>query len=309
MDTSVAPLGSLRCSPASLPDMRGAAGGKDALATSMDGAVVAAAADDGTGTADETRETDGLLLPSPGGPAGQSAGLAATTMQHPTQMITAALMRQASIDAANQRAAAATVIGSSQGGLAGTPLHTATNLNSSDDDDDSDEEQDDTRDTAEAGCRGRCCSRKSDALQIHLLLLGGSLGTAAAYVALGHEDLEFLMIPVWRWGCLASITVLGQVVSRILYWVVKATLSRRNQRLFEYYTLASELRAAGLLWFRIVIQGAAIATLLRGYPKDNETWSLAYVWIVRVLSWLVMLQSCRVIERIVSRGTHMPACS
>jgi hypothetical protein len=93
---------------------------------------------------------------------------------------------------------------------------------------------------------------------------------------------------------------MSQALSRILYWVVKAMLFHMNQ-FVEYYTLAPELRGAGLIWFRIVIQCSAAAILLRDYPEDNDTWQLVYGWIVRVMIWMIMLQTCHVVERVVSR--------
>ena len=325
-ESGVAPLDSLKCTPSSLPDLRGAD-----VATTSEGDCSGSAsdrsaartlsrnssADGGALVADDgTRVTDALLLTTPltgsGGATTDTAGpidetdqllpssgdLATASQpmaQHSAQMITAALVRQASIDNAKQRAASV-----NRDGLAGTSLHAAATTCSSDDDD-SDEEKNAVANTADGSSCRWWCGRQGDRLKGYVLLLGGMLLAATVYIRLMQEDLECLDVPIWRWTCLGSVTFLGHALSRIFYWMVKSVLSRQNVRLFAYYTLASEVRTAGLLWFRICIQGSAIAILLRDYPEDSERWNLAYVWIVRIMSWLLMLQTCRVMERVFVR--------
>lgn len=326
MDTSpsVQPLGALKAASSSLPDLHAAsmadetgkydirtptktAAADPTMAASMSADTLLLPtvrhgtapedirkADDASAGLQQKDETDRLL------PQSSDIALHATD-EHPAQMITAALARQVSIDDAKQRAQAG-----SKDGVVAAPVLMAGKKGLNDDDSD-DEEVDNNVDgndvtarTADSTSCPRCCCTRQQDIRVASILLGVLLGVTAGYVALEHEDLEFLLIPAWRWICLSSVTLMSQALSRILYWVVKAILFHMNQ-FVEYYTLAPELRGAGLIWFRIVIQCSAAAILLRDYPEDNDTWQLVYGWIVRVMIWMIMLQTCHVVERVVSR--------
>eukprot|EP01043_Picozoa_sp_COSAG02_P077356 COSAG02_NODE_16888_length_1047_cov_1.367089_1_plen_275_part_01 len=269
-DACVVPLGALKTASSSLPDLHAAAASRssdvDAAAeevrqnahtptktvvgadpsmprdtsTSADTLLLPAlhhgtTAPENGASADLVRndETD-RLLPQSSNTAAQSVD------EHPAQMIAAALVRQVSIDDAKQRAAA----GGKDGVVAAPGL--IAGENGLDDDEEEDEEEGDIN----GDNNGTAPHIAAGVSQPCLVVLGGSLGVAAAYVALEHEDLEFLLIPAWRWMCLGSVTLLCQALSRIFYWIVRWILFHFNH-IVDYYTLASELRGAGLLWFRI----------------------------------------------------------
>ena len=174
-------------------------------------------------------------------------------------------------------------------------------LNNSEDEDDADDDEGDesTLDATRSTRCWDCCTSKT-CCTLYSVLIGAALAVTAFFVAVEHEDTLFASVPLWRWIALGSISVQGQVLARLLYWLFQTGLSRLNH-FFEYYTLSTELRDSGKRWFHIVVQALAIASLLHVYPEDNEVWRVAFQWVMRAFSWLLMLQSSTILIGIVSR--------
>ena len=249
------------------------------------------------------------LLPATPAKDSPSAAVGAPTATDPLRpsppgkFIAAAMVRQASIDTAKSRRAAQPAALDGKTAQSKGDLSLVLNSDNSEDDDD-DDEQEETN--AAAASFWACCT-STTCCTVYSVVLGAALAALSGFFALKHDDALFVSIPLWRWIALASISVLGKILARMLYWLFQTGLGQLN-RFYEYYTLSSEISASGKRWFHILIQGAATAALLHGHPEGDEAWRVAFQWVMRVFSWLLMLQSSTILIGIVSRcacQTHL----